>query len=348
MNLPSSSLLSRSVISITQKPLLRFLLIRIPITLGLTIIFYVIGSNLLPYSGDGSYIADMNKMNWAVLMHAVLTSLVNKAVYTILNPWGWNPWFATSMSSAIAGALAVQVLYAIRPDPIFMAINILSGSFLVFVGEVEIYAWVNLFLLLTFLYMERYLNKEIPLWPVTSCYYIACLFHMMSFFYLPMIFWAMKKRQDFQAWEFLVPFFVFMTTAFGCNFLLEHRGFEINYTRLVPIFKFTRKGQHFTFFTWAHLAIKTKFHFQAAFLGIPLEWPLVIYFRKNINTLFKQFLLYTSIIGLIWTTVWHPDLGPLDWDLFSQMGISLHILLGILVTEWFQERRKYSKSLPIQ
>ncbi len=315
-----------------------FLIKRLPITLLFIAVLYQLGK-FLPYSGDGAYVEQMAEMDWVILMHSVLTTLVHKTVYTILEPFGWNAWNSVSISSSIAGAAALQVLFAIRRHPIFLIVNIFSGSFLVFVGEVENYAWVNLFLLSTFWSIERFIEGKSRLWPVITFFSIACFFHMLAFFYLPAIFWIMHIRKTFHPWEFAVPFFLFVFSLLASFFIFQSEGPDLNTGRLVPFLKIQRKGQFFTFFSWEHWRLLSQFHYKAAFLQIPIEWPLIILFRKSIDTLFKKFLLICSLIGLVWTTFWHPDLGPLDWDLFSQMGIPLHVLLGIILTEQFQSFR---------
>ncbi len=318
-----------------------FLLKRTPLTLFLTAILFQLGQFewLLPYTGDGHYTEELALKGWVVLMHSPLTTMIHKIFCTLLEPFGIRAWYAISISSAFAGALALQVLFVIRSHPVFLIVNIFSGSFLVFVGEVESYAWINLFLLLSFLGIERFLQNRWRLWPAAVFFFLACLFHMLAIFYLPAFFWLIRRRQDFHPLEFLVPMLTFFIAVVSLNFLLQSEGLDMDLGRLVPLFQINRKGQHFTLFSLAHLELLAYFHWKGSFLQqIPLELPLLILMRKRIDTEFKRCLLLCCIIGVGWTTIWHPDLGRLDWDLFSQMFIPIHLLLGILLTEWFQER----------
>ncbi|MEW6238945.1 MAG: hypothetical protein AB1656_26475 [Candidatus Omnitrophota bacterium] len=255
--------------------------------------------------------------------------------------WGW---YTTSASSALAGSIALQVLFAIRRHPLFLIANIFTGSFMVFAGEVENYAWINLFLLLTFLYVEKYLLGQARLWPGALCFFIAALFHGLALFYLPPLIWIMTKKKDYRPYEFLLPFLFYIGGYLLLNTALPHEGININIGRLVPWFKINRKGQHFTFFTWIHLYVKTYFHLCASYFGIlPAEWPLLFYFRRMIDGDFKRYLLFCSAIGLFWHTLWHPDLGWIDWDLFSQIYIPLHLLLGLLLSEQAEDWRRAGK-----
>lgn len=303
------------------------------ITAILTAVFYYIGTYWLPYSGDGRYVVQLVEEGWSVLMHSVLTTIIHKLFYAGLHPFGFDEKQAIILSSAIAGALAVQILYAIRPHPVFLLVNMASGSFLVFMGMVEHYAWVNCCFLASMYWMERYINKQSPMYPAMVFLCLGCLFHMMLVFYLPAYFWVMKRDQHFAVWEFLLPFGILITGFVGLNLLLPHEGLFIDSSRLVPWFEIQRKGQFFTLFSLSHIELLLFFHQKGAILGIPLEIPALILLYKRIRCLFCQYLLICTIMGYIWTTFWHPDLGPLDWDLFSQMYIATHVLLGIIICE---------------
>lgn len=302
------------------------------ITTFLTVVLYQIGS-YLPYSGDGRYVVQLVEEGLQILMHSVLTTLIHKFFFFVLNPFGFDELKSIMVSSALAGAIALQVLWAIRPHPVFIFVNVCAGSFLVFAGMVEHYAWVNCCFLASFYWMEKYIKNESSLYPALSFLFLGCFFHMMLLFYLPAYFWVMKKYQRFQAWEFLVPFCSLVVLFISCLLFFPPEGLFIDSSRLVPWFEIQRKGQHFTLFSSAHLELLFFFHLKGAFLGIPLEIPVLILLWRYIDTPFNAFLLICSAIGLIWTTFWHPDLGKLDWDLFSQMYIAQHVLLGIIFCE---------------
>jgi len=162
---------------------------------------------------------------------------------------------------------------------------------------------------------------------------LGCLFHMMLLFYLPAFLWVMKRQQRFHVLEFLLPFGAMTAAYIAINVCLPREGLFIDSSRLVPWFEIQRKGQFFTLFSKEHIELLLYFHQKAAFLSVPLEIPVLILLRKRINTPIKQFLMICSMIGLLWTTFWHPDLGKLDWDLFSQMYIATHVLMGIILCE---------------
>lgn len=322
---------------------LRFLLL-----LVFTSLFYQLGSHFLPYSGDGGWIANEVIPQGRIVMHSPLSSVIQKIFYFSFRPFGFKSWHAVSISSAFAGAIALQVYFAFSRNFFFLLFNVFSGSFLVFVGQVENYAWINLFLLFCFYSTLKFLNNEWRIWPAFTFFFLAALSHFMAFFYLPALFWVLYRNKKFEAFEFVLPLLGFLFLHFLFNFIIfEGVGISFDFSRLVPLFHKTSKLHHFTFFTWDHAFIKYYFHLKSAFpilpiewpnvmflnsfFLIPLEWPLLFLLRDRINSDFLKFLLICSLTALAWTTVWHPDLGPIDWDLFGQMGIPLHLLLGFLI-----------------
>jgi len=308
----------------------------------------------MPYGGDAAYVIQLVERDWYILMHSPFSSLIHKFFYWSLNPLGVESWQAIALSSGLAGALTLQLLWRWQPHWMFLAMQILSGSFLVFAGHVENYAWFNFFLLLSFYYVYRHLENSIALWPALLCFFTACGFHMMGLFYLPGYLWLIKKKSDINPFEFILPFAVLLL-ALLLNFILPHKGLNIGLNRLIPIAELTHPGHHFTLFSVEHLKLLLQFYIQAGLFalpltlltqsimpGLPIAWLIILIRVKSIQqSIFFQFLLVQSITGLIWTTVWHPDLGKLDWDLFGQPYIIIHCLAGWLICDWWTSRKKH-------
>ncbi len=318
-------------------------LFRIALTLSLAFLLYSMRS-MVPMGADGYYMAGLVESgSWNLFYRSLLTVVLHNIVYTILAPLGFDAWNAIAFSSALAGAIAIQALYAIRHDPLFLAINIFSGCFLVFVGHVENYAWVNMFFILCFLYMRKWFEEEKPLWPGAVFFVLACFSHMLAVFYTPAMVYALWKNRRFNPLETLVPLIVFTITLLTLNFLaLAYESFPLLGTdngleRLVPLFRKTFPNHYFTFFSWDHLKMLLYFHWRSSFLFLALEWPVLFLLRKRINTPYLQFLFISTLCGVAWTTIWHPDWGYNDWDLFGQFAIPLHVLVGCLVCDFMNE-----------
>ena len=162
-------------------------------------------------------------------------------------------------------------------------------------------------------------------------YMLACLAHMLALFYAPAIGYALWKHRRYHPLEALLPLLGFLAVLLSLSFAPTLLGTDVGLERLVPLFSVWAPNQFFTFFSWAHGEILFYFYRHAAFLGIPFELPLLFMLRKRIRTPFQRFLLIHTCCGLFWTTIWHPDWGRNDWDLFSQFAIPLHVLLGLLL-----------------
>ncbi|MBD3267153.1 hypothetical protein GF373_10830 [bacterium] len=326
------------------------------ITAGLTGLLYGLRF-LTPDGADGWYISELIESDRQQFFYrSLLTVELHRLVYFLSHPFGFDGWHAVALSSSLAGAIALQALWRTSRGPLFLAINIVAGSFLVFVGHVENYAWVNAFFLLGFLWVRYWLRGEARAWPALMFYALACLSHMLALFYLPAYVYLLYKKRDWHPLEILVPMLLFAGGVLVAPLFGQILGTDNGLQRLVPWFETWARNHHFTFFSWAHWKMLAYFHQRAAmggliplgfewetlqslwyspvlYLGLPLELPLLLYFRKRINTGFLQFLFVCVICGLCWTTLWHPDWGPLDWDLFSQFAIPLHVLFGLLVSD---------------
>lgn len=301
---------------------------------------------LTPPGADGYFISNLIENGaFPIYYRSILTVLIHKLCYTVLSPIGISGWDAMTVSSSVAGGLACVGLMMLSRNPIFFALNITAGSFLVFFGHAENYAWVNAFLILSYASFYWWIQEKIPLAYGISFYTLACLSHMLALFYFPAIVYVLWKKRDYNPLECLIPLlsFIFITLIISMFFTVL--GTDNGFDRLVPLFQTWAPNHFFTFFSLAHFNILAYFHYRASLLaifpipyteyyfGIPIELPLLLFLHKRINTLFLQFMLINVFCGLVWTSLWHPDWGYNDWDLFSQFAIPLHVLLGLLLIQ---------------
>jgi len=312
---------------------------------GLTIFFFTLRW-LLPESidqhlwgADGWFMADLvegvESYPFPLYYRSLLAVWIDRLIYLLFSPLGISGWYAISISSSLAGAIAVMALWRINQDFLFIIINVFCGSFIVLIGHVENYAWVNAFLILSFLGVQRWLDNRWKVWPAFVFLALACLSHMLAVFYAPAYIYLLYKNRNFDPKEVLLPVIGFTMIIVVLSLGFDLMGTDNGLERLVPWGRIWAKNQFFTFLSSRHLEMLLYFHHRAAFLGIPLEIPLLLILWKRIDTVFLRFLGICVLCGLAWTTLWHPDWGMRDWDLFSQFGISLHILLGLLVrSKW--------------
>lgn len=286
----------------------------------------------VPAGADGFYISRLIEENaWPLYYRSVLTVLIHRWVYAAVSPLGFDGWGAMALGSSMAGGVAVLALWNLSRHPVFLAVNILSGSFLVFAGHSENYAWVNAFLLLHYLAVWRWIEGRAPLWAAALWFVLACLSHMLALFYVPAFAWLLWKRPAFNPLHLLFPLAAFTLVLAALPLGGALLGTDVGLERFVPLFSVWAPNQFFTFFSLEHLKMLLFFHHRAAFLGVPAELPLLVVLRKRIDSVFRQCLLAHTLCGLAWTTVWHPDWGYSDWDLFSQFAIPMHVLTGLIL-----------------
>ncbi|MEW6235749.1 MAG: hypothetical protein AB1656_10220 [Candidatus Omnitrophota bacterium] len=310
------------------------------VTISLTLLLYSL-KWIPPVGADGWFMESLiTEKGFPMYYRSILTVWIHKAFYIFLHPFGVSGWNALAASSSLAGAIALQALWAMRRSWLFLVVNVFCGSFLVFVGHVENYAWVNAFLLLAFWAAQRWLEGEGRAWPVGVFFALACLSHMLAIFYIPAMAYLFWRKRDYDPLEILIPLLAFIGLTIGLTLAFPMLGTDNGLERLVPLFHKTPNHHRFLFFDGAHFKMLASFHQRAAFLGIPIELPLLFLLRKGINSLYLRFLFVCVLCGLGWTTIWHPDWGGNDWDLFSQFAIPLHVLLGFLLTNLWKKRSK--------
>lgn len=308
---------------------------------------------LPPPGADGYFISNLiENAPFPIYYRSVFTVLIHKLCYAVLSPFGWNGWDAMTVSSSLAGGAACVGLLMLSKHPLFLVLNILSGSFLVFFGHAENYAWVNAFLILSYVYFYQWIHGKSSLVYGIIYFALACISHILAVFYIPALVYALWIKRDYHPLEWLLPLLSYLAILLLLPLFFTVLGTDNGLERLVPLFQTWSPNQFFTFFSIEHLNILAYFHYRASWLGIipipytqwylglPIELPLLLIFRERINTLFLKFMLIHVLCGLAWTTVWHPDWGYNDWDLFSQFGIPLNVLLGLL----FVQKKNHEKT----
>lgn len=295
-------------------------------------LLYGIGA-WVPVGADGPYMAALvEQSGFPMYYRSLLTLWLHEMVYRVTSVFDASGSQAIALSSSVAGAIALLGLWRLCPRVWFLLLNCLAGSFLVFCGHVENYAWVNAFLILSTLGVQRWYRGEVRLVWAMIAYALACMAHMLAIWYLPAMMWAWYSNRRFHPLEILLPILGFAGLVTGSVFLTNVGGTELGPERFVPWFETWAPNHYFTLFSPDHIEMLFYFHTHAAWLGVPVELPfLLLILVRYIRTRFERFLAAQVVCGLIWTTLWHPDWGAMDWDLFSQFAIPLHLLIGWLV-----------------
>ncbi|MFH1744178.1 MAG: hypothetical protein ABIH23_34690 [bacterium] len=275
---------------------------------------------------------------------SALTVYIHQIVYLILYPFGVIPWYAIGLSSSLAGAGYLFVLYRFSRSLVFWILNLSAGCVWIFFGHVENYAWVSFFLVLSLYELREYEEGRQPLWKSSVCYFLAVACHHLAIFYAPGYVYFLRGRRlrDRDWMEIVVPMIACTLFFVIVPLLVETKeGIDLGFERLVPWLSPWAKNHYFTLFSVDHLRMLVFFHRTAAPFGVPfLALALIGLYGWRLSSRFLQSLLVMSMCGVIWTTFWHPDWGYRDWDLFGQFGILVNLLAGLLlVHKEFQGQR---------
>lgn len=270
-----------------------------------------------------------------------LTLYLHRGVYHLTRPFGASAATAMALCSSAAGGVWLLALLSISRNPLFLLFNLLSGTTFLFFGHLENYSWVNALLVVYLALLRRHLEEDKPLWPAAMALYLACLFHMLAVFTLPTLMaavWGFDRstrrlrrkigNDDFE-WVLIglvaALFFIILgpLVAFPA-------GLDNNTQRIVPLFHNPNPVRYFfTMFSWEHLKMLGYFYLKASPLGLPVLLALC----WRIRTPFQRYALGATLCGLFWTSIWHPDMGRADWDLFSSFAFPLNVLCGLLLAQ---------------
>lgn len=270
-----------------------------------------------------------------LMLYSVAVAL-NKAGLGTLLPFREVPWYAIALSSSLAGAGYLFLLFRFSRSLVFWALNLSAGCVWIFFGHVENYAWVSFFLVLSVYMLREYEQGRQSLWKVSLYYFLAVACHHLAVFYAPgyVYFFRGRRLEDHERLEILVPLLACVLFFIVVPLAVPTEGTELGLQRLVPWFSPWARNHYFTLFSVDHLRMLVFFHRTAAPFGVPfLSLVLIAIYCRRLSSRFLKSLAVMSLCGVVWTTFWHPDWGYRDWDLFGQFGILANILAGLVLVQ---------------
>ncbi len=269
-----------------------------------------------------------------------LTVFIHQAVYRILRPLDVIPWYAIAISSSLAGAGYLFVLWRFSTSPLFWVLNVSAGCVWVFFGHVENYAWVNFFLILSLYELREYHRGRQPLCRASAAYFAAVASHLLAVFYLPGYLYYLRGRSldDRDRIGISLPLIVTSLFLVVTPLVLRTEGIDVGFDRLVPWISLWAKNHYFLIFSVDHLRMLAFFHGIAAPFGVPfLSLLLILLYSWHLRDRYLGALAVMVGCGVLWMTFWHPDWGYRDWDLFSQFGLIANLLAGLVLTRKGEE-----------
>ncbi len=336
--------------------------------LVLTVVLFNLRT-LVPRGADALHIARIcgQPGSWPFYYRSFLTCFIHHFVWVLSSPFDFSGWDAVALSSALAGSLAVLALWRLCRHPLFLAVNICAGSFLVHVGHVETYAWVGAGFLWTMVAVREVLLGRASTAFLMNVYCLSFAMHMLMLFYFPVVALALVRGRPGTRLALLTPVFLLGASVIGFPLIVDSTGAtELGLNRFIPWFEPFAKNQFCTLFSEEHrsmlwlfacsadLPVKAPLWLLSSFgvpgwegafitripesvglpidrLGLPVSFLLLAVFARRIQGLFLNLLLLSVGIGVTWSIFWNPDWGFMDWDLFSQYALPLHLLVGLLI-----------------
>ena len=295
--------------------------------------------------------------NWMRYLREPLgTFLFRLWVLFGMKVFDWSPYGCITLLNILCGLISIGFLWRIVwhfvPKPfagfIFALVLASYGYTQVFVGNIEIYALLQLGLVLYLYCAVRYLRDEWPVWPlglmfgILFCLHLSAGWWLPAFFLLPLFRSRNQGGVIFAVYEISVQSLVFFAVVlcfwgfilfygYGGDPGLLWEHFWSDQVMLVgtdaamfhPLDAYFDYNYYLTAFNeYSCLSIGALFLF-CMILSSPRKW-------RGLDTE-QGWLCVLAGFYLIYTIVWRPDRAyPADWDIFSGLTVPLILTLGAM------------------
>ncbi|MFH1744320.1 MAG: hypothetical protein ABIH23_35405 [bacterium] len=261
--------------------------------------------------------------------------------YTITHSYlNWNGRWAINASSCMAGACFVFLVWRLlgvgRLRWVSLGFVFSAGFMQLFFGHVETYAFPMTCLLFFLLIYRRYLAGRVRAIHVAAAFSLGIAFHMIFWFVLPifgiLLLHSRRRRRDaVEVAAGLLPAVLFTALVW----VSPRYGFgEMVGDRFMPLFQVVPgTNKRFALFSWNHFYHWLWFAWNTSHFTLPIVF-LAFIFRWLKRNPWTDMLAALAGCFLIFTFIWHPDAGRLDWDLFSFTGLPMVLLAVEAVREW--------------
>ena len=257
--------------------------------------------------------------------------------------WQWNGRLAINLSSCLAGACFIYLLWRLlggmKPRAGAMALVLTSGFVQLYFGHLETYANSMACLVFFFLTVRRYLCGRRRMIHVAAAYSLGTAFHQIFWFLSPLflvfLYHSEKRFRDIA--EILYGLSPAILLTWLMNRYTTFGGGEMVGNRFIPLLHVDPgAGKRYALISWAHLQDWLWFAGNACHLTIVLVL-LGLIARRFRRSVWSDLLWMCLLCFLGFTFIWHPDAGRRDWDLFSFAGLPM-ALLAIEALRWDRAR----------
>ena len=286
-----------------------------------TVLFSLRGWSLP--GGDSDWMATLVTRPLYFFLRAPLVVAFHKSLWLLLRGWGWEPADCIALSSSIAGGVFLAGLFRLCRNPRVWAVVLLSKFSLVFLGHIENYAWPYALSLWCVVFLKETVEEGKPTWSLWAVWVIAVFCHPMVLMLLPGLIWGLWPLDKRKGVEILVSL-LFIAGLADFLMVFGKAGGLPQEKWILPVFSVGDSLANYAFFSWQHWKEVLGFHIQTMPIGVFL---LIRYgWREWFG--WKGGLAAIAGTTLLWSLVWNPGMGAIDWDLFAWPALFINLAGG--------------------
>jgi hypothetical protein len=288
------------------------------------------------WGGDGDMIARFIEGHLWYYDREPLLHFLLVLTHVLASPWHWNGMQVLNFASCLAGVWFFVTLLRLGRDWLGdplppVAVFLASGFTILFAGHTEYYGPVLAAGLFWFERTFRRLRREVPLWQPLAAYALFASFHLVALFAVPGVAWTLWKergtpRLPARAAAGILPLVLLLVLVFLGPFSTTDVSIA---PRLCPLRPDPLDPTRVTLFSLEHLGGWLYWQVKASPLLVPM---LLLFLSPGVRRRlawdgFQTFLASAGAGLLVFSWVWHPDLGVwADWDLFAISALAPTLL----------------------
>ncbi|HPA48016.1 MAG TPA: hypothetical protein PLZ55_07960 [bacterium] len=258
--------------------------------------------------------------------------------------WGWDGRWAINLVSCLAGFAFVYWTWRLvgAGNGRWMALGLIGscGFMQLFYGHIETYAMPMACLMLLFLTCRRYLAGQVRAITVAAVFSLGIFFHLIFWFllpiFIPLLLQSRHRRRDALQFAMGLAPAILLTLVLFRSDLGNGEMVGDRFMSLFHIPEDVKPGsvkKRYALFSFSHGYDWLWFAWNSSHLTALIVLAGVV-FRKIQRSLWSMTVTLSLVCFLIFTFIWHPDRGRMDWDLFSFTGLPMAFLAVDILENW--------------
>lgn len=348
---------SRAVTSLQQKG---YFSSKIAITLLIAgILMWLLRNQNLSPDGYDWLKHSVYEKNWTRYLREPLgTFILRTWVFWGMHFFHWAPHTAITILTICCGLLSSTLLYPVIKslfgdefsNPVFVFVLCTFGYAQVFTGNIEIYALLQLGLIIFLSALMQYKYKNVPAWRVGFWFGVLFCIHLSAGWWLPafLLFPLLKHSwRDYSAWlkDTVLASASMLIVCLGFGLFVLWYGYNSDISAIWahfwsdqvmlvgtdaamfrPVSDYSDPEYYYTMMNEYYFMFSGGCVLLITLIAAALQF-------KTPNKETAGFLILT-VFYLIYSLTWRPDRHfPADWDLFSGLTIPLILLLSLFLVQ---------------